>query len=124
MRFRFSGASWPDARSNGSLASLGLNPPEALSGERVHQLGNSFAIRPEVKRRRPGGGYLAMSILMDDHRQPPSRSATLNDVGAHCGVPNVIADQQYGTRLAIEHLLSLGHQQIACVTGPPLWSAL
>jgi DNA-binding LacI/PurR family transcriptional regulator len=39
------------------------------------------------------------------------------------GVPNVVVDQQYGTRIAIEHLLKLGHQRIACVTGPPLWSA-
>jgi DNA-binding LacI/PurR family transcriptional regulator len=38
-------------------------------------------------------------------------------------VPTVIVDQQYGTRLAIEHLLNLGHQQIAFVCGPPLWSA-
>jgi DNA-binding LacI/PurR family transcriptional regulator len=45
------------------------------------------------------------------------------DTNAAPGVPNVIVDQQYGTRLAIEHLLALGHNQIACITGPPLWSA-
>jgi DNA-binding LacI/PurR family transcriptional regulator len=38
-------------------------------------------------------------------------------------VPTVIVDQQYGTRLAIQHLLNLGHQQIACIGGPPSWSA-
>jgi DNA-binding LacI/PurR family transcriptional regulator len=45
------------------------------------------------------------------------------DTNAAPDVPTVIVDQQYGTRLAIEHLLDLGHKQIACVTGPPLWSA-
>ena len=38
-------------------------------------------------------------------------------------VPTVIVDQQCGTRLAIQHLLDLGHQQIACIGGPPSWSA-
>ena len=45
------------------------------------------------------------------------------DTNASSNVPNVIVDQQHGTRLAVEHLLDLGHQQIAFVTGPPLWSA-
>jgi DNA-binding LacI/PurR family transcriptional regulator len=45
------------------------------------------------------------------------------DTNAAPAVPNVMVDQQYGTRLAIEHLLDLGHKQIAFVTGPPLWSA-
>jgi DNA-binding LacI/PurR family transcriptional regulator len=38
-------------------------------------------------------------------------------------VPTVIVDQQYGTGLAIQHLIDLGHKQVACVTGPPRWSA-
>src|ERR1700693_1791158 len=39
------------------------------------------------------------------------------DTNAASDVPTVMVDQQYGTRLAIEHLLNLGHQQIAFVTG-------
>jgi DNA-binding LacI/PurR family transcriptional regulator len=31
--------------------------------------------------------------------------------------------QSENETIAIEHLLNLGHQQIAFVTGPPLWSA-
>lgn len=38
-------------------------------------------------------------------------------------VPTVIVDQQYGTRVAIQHLLDLGHKQIVCIGGPPRWSA-
>lgn len=45
------------------------------------------------------------------------------DVGAAADVPTVIVDQQYGTRLATRHLLELGHRQIACIAGPPGWSA-
>jgi DNA-binding LacI/PurR family transcriptional regulator len=45
------------------------------------------------------------------------------DSSAALKVPTVIVDQQYGTRLAIQHLLDLGHKQIACIGGPPRWSA-
>ena len=45
------------------------------------------------------------------------------DAGAAPDLPAVMVDQQYGTRLAIQHLLDLGHQQIACICGPPRWSA-
>jgi len=38
------------------------------------------------------------------------------DVGAR-DVPTVIVDQQQGTRLATQHLLGLGHRQIACIAG-------
>jgi DNA-binding LacI/PurR family transcriptional regulator len=38
-------------------------------------------------------------------------------------VPTVIVDQQYGTGLGMKHLLDLGHRRIACITGPPRWSA-
>jgi DNA-binding LacI/PurR family transcriptional regulator len=45
------------------------------------------------------------------------------DPSAALKMPTVIVDQQYGTRLAIQHLLDLGHKQIACIGGPPRWSA-
>ncbi len=38
-------------------------------------------------------------------------------------LPTVMVDQQHGTRLAVQHLLDLGHQRIACIGGPPNWSA-
>jgi DNA-binding LacI/PurR family transcriptional regulator len=44
------------------------------------------------------------------------------DAGAP-DLPTVIVDQQHGTRLATQHLLNLGHRQIACIAGPPGWSA-
>jgi DNA-binding LacI/PurR family transcriptional regulator len=39
------------------------------------------------------------------------------------GIPAVVIDQSYGVQLATRHLLQLGHQQIACITGPPDWPA-
>ncbi len=33
-------------------------------------------------------------------------------------MPSVVFDQRHGTRLAVEHLLSLGHRQIAEISGP------
>jgi LacI family transcriptional regulator len=45
------------------------------------------------------------------------------DVGTAPDVPTVIVDQQHGVRLATQHLLDLGHRQIACIAGPPGWSA-
>lgn len=45
------------------------------------------------------------------------------DAGPGSDVPTVIVDEQHGTRLATRHLLDLGHRQIACITGPPGWSA-
>ena len=45
------------------------------------------------------------------------------DPGPADGVPTVAVDQQYGVQLATRHLLDLGHRQIACIAGPPGWSA-
>jgi LacI family transcriptional regulator len=45
------------------------------------------------------------------------------DAGFASDVPTVIVDEQHGTRLATQHLLDLGHRQIACIAGPPGWSA-
>jgi LacI family transcriptional regulator len=40
------------------------------------------------------------------------------------GVGNcVMVDEQYGTRLAVEHLIHLGHRKIAHITGPKGWDA-
>ena len=38
-------------------------------------------------------------------------------------IPAVVMDQFHGIRLATQHLLELGHQRIACITGPMDWPA-
>jgi DNA-binding LacI/PurR family transcriptional regulator len=38
-------------------------------------------------------------------------------------IPAVVVDEFNGVRLATRHLLELGHQYIACISGPPDWPA-
>ena len=38
-------------------------------------------------------------------------------------IPAVVVDEFHGVRLATRHLLQLGHQHIACISGPPDWPA-
>ena len=38
-------------------------------------------------------------------------------------IPAVVIDQSYGIQSVTRHLLQLGHQRIACITGPPDWPA-
>jgi LacI family transcriptional regulator len=37
------------------------------------------------------------------------------------GIPSVAIEQVYGSKLAVEHLIGLGHRQIAEVSGPMTW---
>lgn len=46
-------------------------------------------------------------VQVDTRRQP--------------GIASVVIEQAYGSRLATEHLLSLGHRQIAEISGPLNW---
>jgi DNA-binding LacI/PurR family transcriptional regulator len=36
-------------------------------------------------------------------------------------VPSLIVDQKHGVQLSVRHLLELGHQRVACISGPPNW---
>ena len=38
-------------------------------------------------------------------------------------IPGVVVDEFHGVRLATRYLLELGHQNIACISGPPDWPA-
>ena len=38
-------------------------------------------------------------------------------------IPAIVVDEFHGVRLATRHLLELGHQHIACISGPPDWPA-
>ncbi|MBV8279285.1 MAG: substrate-binding domain-containing protein [Verrucomicrobia bacterium] len=66
-------------------------------------------------------------------RLPPSaefmrkvcRGAPFVSVGSGSlkDVPKIAVDQRYGVQLATRHLLELGHRRIACISGPPGWTA-
>jgi len=43
------------------------------------------------------------------------------DIELSAKVPSVVIDQRYGTQLLTEHLIGLGHHQIAAISGPLSW---
>jgi len=43
------------------------------------------------------------------------------DTAPHPGIASVVIEQAYGSRLATEHLINLGHQHIAEISGPLNW---
>ncbi|MCC7448480.1 MAG: LacI family DNA-binding transcriptional regulator [Anaerolineae bacterium] len=43
------------------------------------------------------------------------------DVEQGANIPSVVIDQGYGSRLATQHLLDLGHRQICEISGPLRW---
>jgi DNA-binding LacI/PurR family transcriptional regulator len=45
------------------------------------------------------------------------------DRARQSNAPAVVVDQSLGVRLAIKHLLDLGHRRIACIAGPAGWPA-
>jgi DNA-binding LacI/PurR family transcriptional regulator len=44
------------------------------------------------------------------------------DIDKGIDFPSVLIDQHYGMNLAIDHLLKLGHRQIASISGPLNWA--
>ncbi len=43
------------------------------------------------------------------------------DIELAAQVPSVVIDQKYGTQLAIQHLIDLGHREICAISGPLNW---
>lgn len=43
------------------------------------------------------------------------------DTQPQTGIASVVIEQAYGTRLAVEHLIDLGHREIAEISGPLNW---
>lgn len=69
------------------------------------------------------GGVLVMNVMDNDPRPPVLAKLGLAAVlvgksGDPLGFPSVYADDEIGMRAVIEHLVSLGHTQIAQITGP------
>lgn len=69
------------------------------------------------------GGVLVMNVMDNDPRPPVLAELGLAAVlvgksGDPLGFPSVYADDEIGMRAVIEHLVSLGHTQIAQITGP------
>ncbi len=43
------------------------------------------------------------------------------DVGSGDEITMVTTDHEYGAKISVEHLIELGHRQIACISGPLDW---
>lgn len=43
------------------------------------------------------------------------------DTSPHTGIASVVIEQAHGTKLAVEHLIELGHRDIAEISGPLNW---
>jgi DNA-binding LacI/PurR family transcriptional regulator len=55
------------------------------------------------------------------HGLPTGVPAVVVEPGSGGGLPNVSVDQVAGARLAVEHLLGLGHETVAHIAGPRDW---
>jgi LacI family transcriptional regulator len=85
----------------------------------------AVAIR-ELRSRAVAGLVMITPILeLEPTRLKSLCSATpfvLTNVDPSPTLPSVIIDQYQGAQLATEHLIALGHQHIAEISGPPHWS--
>jgi DNA-binding LacI/PurR family transcriptional regulator len=75
-------------------------------------------------KSRPTDGLLIISIFtnfnLDEFKRLCSGVIPFVQVGGSPdpGTPSVMIDQRFGARLSAEHLISLGHRNIAAVPGP------
>lgn len=79
------------------------------------------AINNATSRFVDGLVIASMSATSDDHETLSrlSKGIPIVLVGARFGtaIPSVLYDQKRGTQLAVQHLIDLGHKQIATISG-------
>ncbi len=75
-----------------------------------------------LQEGRVDGLIVAAGHLTDEYAAELARAAIpvviVNSERADLGVPTIVSDNRAGGRLAVEHLLRLGHREVAIVTGP------
>jgi len=85
------------------------------------------SVLDELLSRQVDGILWAVSEVGDNRRELASRLPTLQipilfmTMGQRDGWPVVQIDNRAGGRIAVEHLLSLGHRQIGHISGPQKW---
>ncbi|MDN6762927.1 LacI family DNA-binding transcriptional regulator [Acidipropionibacterium jensenii] len=84
--------------------------------------GSAEDVNRAIARARQGVAGLVVLGLetaeLATVRIPPSLPVVLADSRTDLSVPNVGLDQQAGARLAVDHLLGLGHDTVHLVAGP------
>lgn len=76
----------------------------------------------QLRARHVDGYVLATARLQDPLLADAARCGVpvvlMNRIAAGDGFPSVTVDNEAGVRLAVRHLVSLGHRHIACIAGP------
>ncbi len=93
-----------------SNVSSGKEMQAAMTGIRRWQVDGILLITPVLE-------------LMDENLAPVSGDIPVVQINGLLGTnhPSVVVEQRYGSRLATKHLIELGHQRIAEISGPLNW---
>jgi DNA-binding LacI/PurR family transcriptional regulator len=91
--------------------------------ERLDRPGVTDAIDALTEQSVAGVVLIApmVSAAVAVHGLPTGVPAVVVEPGTAGGLPSVSVDQVAGARLAVEHLLSLGHQTVLHIAGPRDW---
>jgi LacI family transcriptional regulator len=99
--------------SHGYVALIGNTDGNDARGRRVFE---------QMGARHVDGYVLATAHLQDPLLDDAVRSGVpvvlMNRIAADDSFPSVTVDNEAGVRLAVQHLVALGHQDIACIAGP------
>ena len=99
--------------SHGYVALIGNTDGDDARGRRVFE---------QMGARHVDGYVLATAHLEDPLLDDAARSGVpvvlMNRIAAGDSFPSVTVDNEAGVRLAVQHLVTLGHRNIACIAGP------
>jgi LacI family transcriptional regulator len=99
--------------SHGYVALIGNTDGDDGRGRRVFD---------QMRARHVDGYVLATAhlrdALLDDAAQSGAPVVLMNRIAANNSFPSVTVDNEAGVRLLVDHLIELGHKDIACISGP------
>ena len=99
--------------ADGYVALIGNTDGDEVRERRVYE---------QLRARHVDGYALATARLRDPLLADAARSGLpvvlMNRIAADDSFPSVTVDNDAGVRLVVDHLLALGHRDIACIAGP------
>jgi LacI family transcriptional regulator len=94
----------------------------ALIGNTDGDDGRGRRVFEQMRARHVDGYVLATArlrdTLLDDAAQSGVPVVLMNRTASDDSFPAVTVDNEAGVRLLVDHLVGLGHQDIACIAGP------
>jgi LacI family transcriptional regulator len=98
---------------HGYVALIGNTDGDEARERRVYE---------QLRARHVDGYVLATARLRDPLLEDAARSGApvvlMNRIAADDSFPSVTVDNEAGVRLVVDHLVALGHRNIACIAGP------